>query len=191
MFPYQNQNFNNNMNFDPITFLNFMNMMQMNQNMNQMNMNMNMNPYFLWFQMFQNNPNLMKQYNAQNQNDQSIILNGGVLPRPKNVQNNLNNDPFPNYVGPRLNILFETGAGLKINIPTPNNLSIENLLITFTNRVGVSPLLLGNKIYFIVNGLNIPIHEKSTCEQFFRNCSFGTKNQVKIIVIDASNVIGA
>ena len=189
MFPYQNPNLNNYMNFDPITFLNFMNMMQMNQNINQMNMNMN--PYWIWFQIFQNNPNLRKQYNAQNQNDQSIILNGGVLPRPKNIQNNLNNDPFPNYQGQRFNILFETGAGLKVNISAPFNLSVENLLIAFTNRIGVSPLLLGNKIYFIVNGLNIPIHEKKTCEEFFRNCAFATKSQVRIVVIDASNVIGA
>ena len=183
---YPNQKFNNNMNFDPVTFQNFLNMMQMNQN------NMNMNPYyFIWLQMFQNNPNLIQQFNAQNQNDQNIILNGGVMPRPKNIRNNLNNDPFPNYNGPRLNILFETSTGIKVNIPTPTILPVEKLLITFINKVGVSPNLLGQKIFFIVNGKNIPIHEKSSSEQFFGNCAYGANNQVKIIVIDASNVIGA
>ena len=114
------------------------------------------------------------------------------MPRPNHNQNSIGyHELFPNYVGPKLNILFETGAGHKLNIPTPTTVTVEELLIKYITRVGVSPSLLGKKIFFLVNGKTIPIHEKSKTEEFFRNLAYGANNQIKVIVIDASNVIGA
>ena len=157
-----------------------------------MKMSGNYNPNMMIYQnFFQNNSNLMNQFNNP-LNPQNIILNGGVMPRSvNNLNNQSGNDPFPYYIGPRLNLLFETGAGLKLNFPTPINLKVKDLLLKFINKVNVSPTLMGEKIFFIVNGKTIPVNESSTCEDFFRNCNYGNTNQIKIIVIDASNVIGA
>ena len=57
------------------------------------------------------------------------------MPKFKNIINNLNNNPFPNYIVPRWNILFETGTRIKANIPTPITLSVKNILITFINKI--------------------------------------------------------
>ena len=112
--------------------------------------------------------------------------------RPKQVNyNTLYQDPFPYYTGQRLNILFETGAGLKLNIPAPYTISVQELLLTYIKKVGVSNTLLGTKIFFIVNGKTISINEKKTVIDYFRDCLYGTSNQVKVIVVDANNVIGA
>ena len=185
-----NQDFNN-MNFNPVLFQNFMNMMML-MNPNLIN-NMQMNTmYQNFYQMNQNNPNFLQQFAYYPQSTQNIIVNGGVMPRPNNNQNsNGYQELFPNYIGPKLNILFETGAGHKLNVPTPTNVTVEELLIKYITRVGVSPSLLGKKIFFLVNGKTIPIHEKTKTEQFFGNLAYGANNQIKVIVIDASNVIGA
>ena len=185
----QNQNFNN-MNFNPVLFQNFMNMMMlMNPNLiNNIQMN---NMYQNFFQMNQNNPNFLQQFAYYPQSTQNIIVNGGVMPRPNRNQSSGYYDLFPNYIGPKLNIFFETGAGHKLNMIAPTTVTVEELLIKYINKVGVSPSLLGKKIIFLVNGKIIPINEKSTIEEFFRNSAFGVNSLVKVIVIDASNVIGA
>ena len=194
----QGQNFNNNMNYynnmnmsmnynNPMSFQAFLNMlMQMNPNFN-FNFPMNFNPNF-GGNMQQQQP----QFNLSN-SAQNIILNGGVMPRPNKAQNMMNNiDLFPNYPPiPRLNVFFETGAGLKVNIPTPPKAPIHELLVKFMNKVGVSESLMGNKIFFIVNGKTIPINEQTSSEQYFRDNSLFLNSMVKIVVIDASNVIGA
>ena len=142
--------------------------------------------------MNQNNPNFVQQFAYYPQSTQNIIVNGGVMPRPNNKQNSMpNQDLFPGYYGPKLNILFETGAGHKLNIPTPTTVTVEQLLLKYIERVNVSPTLLGKKIFFLVNGKSIPINEKSSTEKYFRDMAYGANNQIKVIVIDASNVIGA
>ena len=194
--------FNQN-NMNQAAYQAFLNMLMMNQNFspNQMDINnmmmqfMMMNPNFFQMNFPQNNPNFnsIQAINVNPQNEQQIIQNGGVLPRPKdNVNNNLNNkDPFPGFIGPRLNIIFETGTGLKFNFPTPISVSVKDLLRQFIRKVGVSETLLDKKIFFVINGRTIPINETSTCQNFFTANSYGSINQVKIIVLDASNVIGA
>ena len=186
MFPMQNQNFNN-MNFNPNQFQAFLNMMQMNQNFNP-NFPMNFN------QNFGNNMGNMQQPFNLNPFEQNVILNGGVMPRAKNAPPNMmnNQDLFPNYPpGPRLNILFETGTGIKVIIPTPYNATVNELLVQFMRKVGVSETLMGEKIFFIINGQTIDIKEQRTADDFFRNIAYGQNNMLKIVVIDASNVIGA
>ena len=200
MFPNQNFNGNmNNMNLNQDAYQAFLNMMNMNLN-NSMDINnfmmqfIMMNPNF-----FQNNfiPqnnfqqfNYMQSINLGNVNPDYINRNGGVIPRPKNF-NNMNINSFPGYNSRRINIIFETGTGLKINIATPICVSIEELLIKFAYRVGVSQSLLGTKIFFIVNGATIQPNEKTQVGNYFKDFSNNLKDQVKIIVLDASNVIGA
>ncbi len=113
--------------------------------------------------------------------------------RPNQIMKNstIYNDPFPFYQGQRLNILFETGAGLKMNIASPLNISVKELLLSYIHKVGVSESLLGYKIFFIVNGKTIPCNEQKSVIDYFKDCLYGNANQVKVIVLDASNVIGA
>ena len=195
----------NQNNMNQAAYQAFLNMLMMNQNFspNQTDINnmmmqfMMMNPNFFQMNFPQNNPNFnsIQAINVNPQNEQQIIQNGGVLPRPKdNINNNLSNkDPFPGFIGPRLNIIFETGTGLKLNFPTPGTIKIKDLLKQFSKRVGVSESLLGQKIFFIINGKTIPIEEESTCQNFFINNGFsmGASTQIKIVVVDATNVIGA
>ncbi len=183
----------NNMNLDPIAFQQFLNMLQMGQNFNPNYLNNLMMQYNMMNPNFFGNNNIQNQmFNNDFQQKINIIQNGGVLMRPKQVNNNtLYQDPFPYYTGQRMNILFETGAGLKLNIAAPYTISVQELLVTYIKKVGVSSTLLGSKIFFIVNGKTIPINEKKTVIDYFRDCLYGTSNQVKVIVVDANNVIGA
>ena len=197
---FQGQNFNNNMNYN--NNMNFNNSMNFNNQMSFqafLNMLMQMNPNFNFNFPMNFNPNFggnmqqqQPQFNLSN-SAQNIILNGGVMPRPNNTPNMMNNvDLFPNYPPtPRLNVFFETGAGLKVNIPTPPNAPIHELLTKFMNKVGVSESLMGEKIFFIVNGKTISINEQTQCEKYFRDNALAINSLVKIVVIDASNVIGA
>ena len=202
----------NNMNWNNInTGINNMNMNNMNLymlNMNNINFellkafyftmmmnNMNtlytmINPYL--FLMNQPNNNQITRFMpSRNQNDQIIIQNGGILPRTYRENNNRMKEdlPFPEYSGPRINIIFETGTGLKFNFPTPFNVPMKEVLLKYIRKVGVSESLLGNKIFFISNGLTIPTNEERTIQVYFKE--YGLGNQAKIIVIDGSNVIGA
>ena len=188
----------NNMNNVNVGLLNaFLNMMMMNQNQmnnNQMDLNNMVNPNI--FQMNQQNNNNFNQFQvSRNQNEQSIIQNGGVMPRANRLNNNnavKKEDIFPGYTGPRINIIFETGTGLIFNFPTPLDVSVSQLLNKFIRKVGVSESLLGKKIFFIFNGKTIPINEPRSVETYFKEKSYGlASNQIKIVVIDGNNVIGA
>ena len=162
----------------------------MNQNM--MNpLNTMINPYLFLMNQQNKSPNT-HFISSRNQNDQTIIQNGGLLPRTYRENNNIKeNMPFPEYTGPRINIIFETGTGFKCNFPTPYNVRLKEVLFMFMRKVGVSESLLGNKIFFILNGLTIPKNEESTVKAYFDKHNFGLVNQVKVVVIDASNIIGA
>ena len=183
---------NNMQQFDPIAFQQFLNMLNMGQNFNPYNLNNYMMQYNMMNPNFFGNNLQNQMFNNQFQQKMNIIRNGGVLLRPNQVNmSSINQDSFPFHTGPRLNLLFETGPGLKINITAPYNVSVEELLLAFIKKVGVSNTLLGTKLFFIVNGKTIPINEKRSVIDFFKNCMYGTSNQIKIIVIDANNVIGA
>ena len=204
---FQNPSFNGsmtNMNINPAAYQAFLNMLCMNPNFNpnnQINLNnmmmqyMMMNPSFFQNNNPQNNFqnfNSMQSANLGNLNTQNIIRNGGVMPRAnKNNKSLPYVESFPGYTGNRINIIFETGTGLLINIPAPVNVTVEELFIKFANRVGVSPLLLGNKIFFIANGAAIKPDDKKLVGDLFKDFSNNLKDQIKIIVLDASNVIGA
>jgi hypothetical protein len=195
--------FQNNMNVNPQAYQAFINMINMNQNLNMRN-SMNLNDYMMQYMMmnpffFQMNNNIqynnqnMQAFNLGNLNNQNLIQNGGLMPRKKNFNPNVNNiDSFPGYTGPRMNVVFETGTGIHINIACPNNISVKDLLIKFAERVGVSPLLIGKKIFCVVNGSTIRADEQTSVGDYFRDqISNQLKFQVKIIFLDASNVIGA
>jgi hypothetical protein len=151
---------------------------------------------FLNMMMNQNvmNNNQMDLNKMVNPNIFQIIQNGGVLPRATGVNNNKtvqSEDLFPGNMSDRINVIFETGTGLKFNFPTPLNVPVSQLLHKFIRKVGVSETLLGTKIFFIINGKTIPINEPRSVANYFSELSYGINGQVKIVVIDGNNVIGA
>ena len=129
----------------------------------------------------------------RNQNEKSIIQNGGVLPRTNEENNNKvkEDSSFPKYTGNTINIIFETGSGLRYIFPVSENIPMKELLLKFIRKVGISESLMGNKILFILNGSTIPAYEERSIKTYYKEHNFSFANNSKIIVIDGSNVIGA
>jgi len=129
----------------------------------------------------------------RNQNEQSIIQNGGVLPRTYENNNNkvMEDFSFPNNTGNIINIIFETGTGLRYTFVVSENIPIKELLLKFIRKVGISESIMGSKILFILNGRTIPVNEEKSIANYFKENNIGIANQSRIIVIDGSNVIGA
>jgi hypothetical protein len=130
---------------------------------------------------------------SKNQNDQSIIQNGGILPRTYEKNNNKVKEDlfFSEYKGNITNIIFETGAGLRYSFAVSENIPMKELLLKFIRKIGISESLMGSKILFILNGATIPANEERSIKDYFKEKNIGIANQSKIIVIDGSNVIGA
>jgi len=196
---FQNCNFNhnqfNNFNMNPSFQQAFNNMGQNNQNYNPMELNyylmqmMSINPYI--FQMNNNShQNFMFMPSSNNSNNNGL-QDLGVLPRPNQVSNLMDNqDSFPGILGPRINITFETGTGITKNISTPLGVTVKDLLRKFAQKVGINENIVFDKIFFIVNGLSIKKEDlNKTVQKYFQDGY--SKFQVKIIVFDKSNIIGA
>ncbi len=196
---FQNYNFNpnqfNNLNMNPSFQQVFNNMGPNNQNYNPMELNyylmkmMSMNPYI--FQMNNNSHQNFMSMSSSNFNNNNGFQNSGVLPRPNQTSNSMDNqDPFPGIPGNRINITFETSTGITKNFPTPLGITVKQLLTKFAQRVGINPNLVWDKIFFIVNGLIIKKEDQDkTVQQYFQSCY----NQInfKVVVLDKSNIIGA
>ena len=192
----------NNMGLNQAAFNQFNAMMSMNPNFgmqDQMNLNNNlmnfvqMNPNI--FNM--NNPvqnNMMFFQPNLNNSMNTGVKGGGSLPRP-NPQTGTgrilpNFDSYPNYKGPRINVIFEISTGLKLNIAAPPTETVNGLLIKFCERAGVSPTLLKKEIVCVYNATYINPYNQNSIQNFFQQ-NLGLNDQAKIVVIDANNIIGA
>jgi len=196
---FQNCNFNpnqfNNFNMNPSFQQAFNNMGQNNQNNNPMELNyylmqmMNINPYI--FQMNNNSHQNFIFMPSSNNSNNNGFHDLGVLPRPNQASNLMDNqDSFPGIQGPRINITFETGSGITKNISTPLGVTVKDLLRKFAQKVGINENIVFDKIFFIVNGLSIKKEDlNKTVQKYFQDRY--SKFQVKIIVLDKSNIIGA
>ena len=197
MFQNCNNNPNqfNNFDMNPSFQQAFNNMGQNNQNNNQMELNyylmqmMNMNPYL--FQMNNNSHQNFMFMPSSNFNNNNGFQDLGILPRPNQISNLMNDqDSFPGIPGPRINATFMTSTGITKNISTPYNVTVKELIFKFAEKVGINPILALDKIVFISNGLSIKGEDlNKTVHQYFQ--SGYNKFQVKIIVFDKSNIIGA
>ena len=192
----------NNMGLNQAAFNQFNTMMSMNPNFGmqaQMNLNNNLMNFI------QMNPNMFNMNNPV-QNNMMIfqpnlnnsmntgVKGGGSLPRP-NQQTGTgrifpNYDCYPNYKGPRINVIFEISTGLKLNIPAPPTETVKGLLIKFCEKAGVSPTLLKKDIVCIYNATYINPFNQNSIQNFFQQ-NMGINNQANIVVIDAKNIIGA
>ena len=159
--------------------------MELNYYLMQM---MNMNPFL--FQMNNNQRQNFMFQKPSNFNNNNIV-EGGVLPRPNQVTNLMDNqDLFPGIPGPRLNIIFETSTGIIKNITTPLQVTVKDLLTKYAQKVGINEKLVWDKIFFVINGLVIKEEDQyQTVQQYFQ--SGNNQIQYKIVVLDKSNIIGA
>ena len=190
----------NNMGLNQAAFNQFNSMMSMNPNFGmqeQMNLNNNlmnfvqMNPNMLNM----NNPvqNSMMFFRPNLNNSMNTgVKGGGSLPRPNPQTGRIlpNYDSYPNYKGPRINVIFEISTGLKVNIAAPPTETVNGLLIKFCERAGVSPMLLKRDIFCVYNANNIKPDSQISLQNFFQQ-NLGLNDQAKIVVIDTKNIIGA
>ena len=111
------------------------------------------------------------------------IPNSGKMPRQKTIEYV---DDFPGNNNRRINMIFETRSGLINNIATPVNIKVKDLFLTYAKKVGISPNILGNKIYFLYNGHKLNINEEKDLISF----GFDLGTNYKIIVVDKDDLMG-
>ena len=200
-FMMNNPNINiNNMNWNQAMLNAYQNILRMNPGLNMNNpmaLNNMLNNYMAMnpglFMMNNQNQN-MNNFQAfqpfgNNANTMGTGVKGGNLPRP-NTRQFPNIEFYPNYKGPRYNVIFETSTGLKINLNAPPFETVNGLLLNFCQKAGVSPNLLKKELIFVYNANYINTSSKDTIQNFFKQ-NMGLNDQAKIIVIDAQNIIGA
>ena len=198
---YQNGNldFNDPMVQQCMQYL--MNQMRMNQMMNPMQLQMMY--YMVMNQMAQNNQiNNMNNVGGnipQNQNIYNNQNSGGY--RGNNNYNNNNNnlvELLPHgdktiVVGGNqgliqnrglINIALNASSGLKVIVPISPESTVNKLILTYAEKVGIPINALGTKIIFLFNGMKLDIYSKEQLKNVF-------KNGAVITVFDQGGIIGA
>ena len=119
------------------------------------NQNQNMNNM-----MEQNQFMGMQIFNMPNQND-NLSMNA--------YRNNINNKEDAINSSEKINFTFETENGAKIPFYCDENITVEELLKLFINKVGLEyDLIKKEKIYFIFNAQIIDINDKRKIKEVFR-----------------------
>ena len=185
-----NNNFNinncNNNNFDNnnVNNNNFNNQNNNNNNYNMIDMNMF---YFLnstWqnFEMYnKNKPNdysTMRIIKKSSSND--IDYSDSLRNVSKTVI-----DLQPNYQGIKINIFFQNSSGTKVNVLSPGDITVEDLLLNYVSKMGISTDAIDKAIYFLFNGAKLKKNDKKKIYEL------GIQNSTIIIVIDRNAVLGA
>ena len=184
-----NMNFMNNMN--PAAVQAYQNMFNINPNYG-MNDQMKLNAMLMNFMAMYKNPFMMNFQVFQPQGNMNNFNNGNNLGNLPRVGQRIfpNIDSYPGYQGKRINVIFETSTGIRINIAAPINETVQGLLIKFCERAGISSNLLKKEIVCIYNANYVNPNTKKSIQEFFQQ-NMGLNDQAKIVVIDAQNIIGA
>ena len=173
-----------------------MNLNQNNEIINDMNI-MNMNNFQpMMFNQFNNNLNKDElMINLINQNSQmtnQIAINNNILKslmqNPMKSKLDLSEiNFFPRYKGEIINIFFQDNTGIKINIATPYDAQMKDLLTIFHIRLQIYGLENKKKIYelkaytFLYNSQKISLDEKASI------FDYGLKNKLETIVFFLKN----
>ena len=91
-----------------------------------------------------------------------------------NPQYNNNNQYYQNHYqnqNPQLNIIFKTPQGIRQNFRFYYGTKINQVLITYLNKIGRSDLInkQSNEIYFTYNSTKLNFNDKREIEQIFNN----------------------
>lgn len=191
--------------------MNYMNPQQF-QNMYNMYMR-NMNPNFFFMNpmqlnmMYQNYLQMSQQQQQQNRMIPNVV--GGNIPNqnPMNINNpnyynqQRNQDnlvellpredktisvprPASNPNTPFINITLNASTGLKVVVPISPMSTIQQLFITYAQKVGIPLNALGTKIIFLFGGGKIDINSQQQIGSIF-------KNGAVVTVFDQGGIIGA
>ena len=111
---------------------------------------------------------------------QNIYSDG--INMPQNMSQNQQQDIYD-----KLNVVFKTTGGLKMNVFVNVGTSISDTILLFLKRVGKTELFRPNSgIYFLCNARKLNIYDKTPIDIF----TGGQINPV-IMVNDVQNLIGA
>ena len=198
----------NQMNMSPMNYMN----QQLFQNMYNMYMR-NMNPNFFFMNPMQLNmmyQNYLQMSQQQNQNimNPNVVGGGGNIPNnPMNINNPIyynqpkNQDvliellpredktisvpiPSSSQNTPLINIALNASTGLKVIIPISPMSTIQQLFLTYAQKVGIPVNALGTKIIFLFGGAKIDINSQQQIGSIM-------KNGATITVFDQGGIIGA
>ena len=178
---------------------------QQNQINNQVNDNQpgfNANTMKEMIHLFQNNPQLLKNFNdlviQKNENYMNNpLLNEEYLQHavkgevPRNVFNQFKDDNKTynansnDEYSEKLNITFQLTSGKKINIIASQNMKLKTLFREFVKKIGFDTNILQNDIYFLYRGERMNKDEQSNLKKM------GLENNSVILVMDVKGIIGA
>ena len=171
-------------NYNPM-FMYYMYMKQQNEmNYQMMYRNMLMNLYQKMYQ-------LAMMWNLQNNSNNNFNVQGGAntyVSKKTILPNNFNTtcDPFFYSNSKKLNIVFSSSGNFKLLMYIPIDAKMKDVFQAFIDKVGLQKEVLGTYIYFLFNGLTIPIKSESTISELGIYANFTT-----ILVMDTSNLLGA
>ena len=147
------------------------NLNQMSQMLNQMNQNQNFN-------------NAMDQiYFMANNNSPQMVGGGGNFDRAQNDLNAFNKKKY------KINLIFTTLRGVKINMFFDCDETIENVITKFLKRVDLERLIgnLNNELKFILAAEHIDYGDKRK----LKDVIMGGSTTSNVVVHDTKNIVGA
>ena len=147
------------------------NLNQMNQMFNQMNQNQNFN-------------NAMDQINfVANNNSPQMVGGGGNFDRAQNDLNAFNKKKY------KINLIFTTLRGVKLNMFFDCDETVENVITKFLKRVNLERLIgnLNNELKFILAAEHIDYGDKRK----LKDVILGGGTTSNVVVHDTKNIVGA
>ena len=190
LYPNCGYNMNNFNMYNNQILMNFMmNWMMMNPFLLQMYNNMKNNIKNSQFNSYQKNNqnfNKMNFINVPNSNpNQPNVAGGGVL--PNNLQD-INYDITSSIDNsPKVNIIFTTQKGHKMNIVCSYKTKIKDLFTKYVARLGLGPAVMGDSLFFLFNGAKIKQDDNRNVEEL----GFGLIDNPNIVVLDIKGIIGS
>ena len=109
--------------------------------------------------------NMNNLMNNMINNPNMQMINNNMM---NNLQNN-DNDPWVGNNASRINILFETPQGININIPAPENISIEELIEAYFQRRHITNPDRQNNFNFLFNAQNLNRTDRTLLKEKFLN----------------------
>ena len=176
---------NMNMGMNPMNNMNMNNFITMNTGMNNLNdpMAVQFNMLMQQFVNLQQSMNMMNTFvmnNAKSNNNSSDRLPKG--------KGETYVDPFANYPGDRINIIFQTPKGHKTTISAPLHVTVHEVLVQYIRKLGLGPAVLYDGFYFLFNGAKLSVRDE---KKLVSDLSPTGQLNVNVIVLDTKNLIGA
>ena len=140
-------------------------------NINNNNINLSMNNMQL-----HSNMNIKNDVNFPKRGIQSMnMMNTFVMNNAKSNNNSSDRlpkgkgetyvDPFANYPGDRINIIFQTPKGHKTTISAPLHVTVHEVLVQYIRKLGLGPAVLYDGFYFLYNGAKLSVKDEKKISQ--------------------------